>query len=661
MTCMREGTGNLNSYDYSSRISVIIFLLAALSIAASFVPGWHIWGLDSPRAFPIWIRFAILALLLALVIPGINAAAGKTLSNRLKSSKIINPTIVYFGLGLLLTVLFVLFRSNDHFLGDGYTILANVKGGQYFQPTEPLDYFTHQVLFKLLGGNEKAVYLSYSLTSYASGVVFLLGLYLFIKNKTHLILSLGVVSCFAAVQFFFGYVESYIIAFTLMFLYSLSAIRDMNEERLSITSIVLLVLAIAFHIASAVLIPSAVFLATGKYSQKRKYFIFTVAFLAAFLAGAAYLILSSKLALGDITVPFWKTADNPYSLFSIRHFTDLANLMLLSYPMLLVIFLVGDLRKKFLQPLYLSLIAPGLLFTILIDPKLGALRDWDLLSIAAAPLLAFAIAAMFERKFESPRAYSIFIILGLFGILHTGGWISQNASMEKSYPIVKAEVSRDPHYSRLYKQGWGNKSWATLAAKYESDAPEVTRAALERYYGDPDDTLNTCELTKVLLAIGDTNQCLEIIRKNWPRYSDNIIAVSSLSLVMAQAGRFDEAEQICHAYLAKKGDDPNIYYGLGNLKQYRGQRDSSFYYLDKAFSVKPDASAEKQFTLYLDCFTGRYDKLAQSGFERILPKLTGSARAGALSILNILNKGDKAQIDSLRDVVIKAIQQNNNK
>jgi hypothetical protein len=645
--------------DHSARISVIVFILAALSVAASFAPSWQIWGLDSPKSFPIWIRLAVLALIFALVMPKINLAFGKTISNLLKSIPATHLTLIYIGFCLILVAIFVVFRSNDHFLGDGYTILANVKGGQYFQPTEPLDYFTHQLFFKLLGGSEKAVYQSYSFTSYACGVVLLLGLFLFIKNKAHLLLSLGIVSCFAIMQFFFGYVESYIISYVLMFLYSLSAIRDLNREGLSVTSVVLLVLAIAFHISSAVLLPSAVFLATRKYSPKQRYIILSVALLAIILAGGTYLILSSKLAIGDITVPLWKTADNPYSLFSIRHLTDLANLMLLSFPILVVILLIGDLRKKLLQPFYISLVAPCLLFTVLIDPKLGALRDWDLLSIAAAPLLAFTIAAMFEKKFESPRAYSIFVILGLFGILHTGGWIAQNASVDKSYPIIKNEVSRDPHYSRSYKHGWGNKSWATLAARYKQDAPEVTRAALERYYGDPNDTLNTCKLVDALLVVGDTAQSVQIAKNNWPPYQDNSAAISSLAMTMTKANKFDEAEQMCYGYLSNKGGNPAVYYCLGYLKLSRGQEDSSRFYLDKSYSLSSEISFEMQFKLYLDCFTKGDDELAQSGFERILPKLTGSARGGAASILNVLNGGDAVQIDSLREVVINAVKRNN--
>ena len=645
--------------DDSAKIIIYIVLLAAVSVAFSFVPNWHIWGLDTPKTFPVWLRFAFLALLLALAIPKVNTRVGKSLSNLLKSSSKTNLTLIYLIFSLLLTVLFVIFSSKDHFLGDGFTILANVKGGQYFQPTEPLDYFIHQILFKLFGGYEQAVYRSYSITSYACGVVFLLGLFLFIKNRAHLILALGVVSCFAVMQFFFGYVESYIIAFLLMFLYSLSAIRDSNGDGLSVTSIVLLVLAIGFHISSAVLIPSAVFLATRKYSARQRYTILGVTVLAACLAGVAYLIFSSKLSIGDIMAPLWAAADNPYSLFSVRHLTDLANLMFLSYPVLVVIILIGDLRKKILQPFYLTLIVPCLLFTVLIDPKLGALRDWDLLSIAAAPILAFTLTALLENKLESPRAYSVFIALGLFGILHTGGWIAQNVSQAKSYAIVKSEVQQDPHYSRNYKLGWGNKSWASLAAKYGKDAPEVSRAAWERYYGDPDDTLNTYELADILLTLGDTIQSMEIVRKNWPRFQANNSAVSSFTMTMIRAGQYDEAEKMCNNYLSIKGGDAAVYYCLGYLKNSIKQVDSSYYYLDKFFILSPNSSIDKQFRLYLDCFTSSNDKLAQSGFERLLPQLTDSYKDNATSILNSLKTGDSARIDSLRQVVISAVKKGN--
>jgi hypothetical protein len=61
----------------------------------------------------------------------------------------------------------------------------------------------------------------------------------------------------------------------------------------------------------------------------------------------------------------------------------------------------------------------------------------------------------------------------------------------------------------------------------------------------------------------------------------------------------------------------------------------------------------------LDCFTSGNDKLAQSGFERLLPKLTSTFKNNATNILNILKTGDSARIDSLRQVVISAQKQSN--
>ncbi len=639
----------LTTRDDSTWFNLIILLLASVSIMASFNPQWHLWGLDSAKIFPIWIRFVILALLLVFTIPKINRPVGDALSNLLEGLDTTRLSLIYSILAIALVVLFVLYSSKNHFMGDGYAILGCIKVGIKFFPAEPLDYYLHQGIARILGTTERAFYWSYAGWSYLCGISFLIALYYFIEDKAKLILSLAVISCFAVLQFFFGYVENYTFRFIFMFFYSLSAIKDLGKNKISPLTIVLLAFAIPFHLSSAVLVPSAAYLALGKYSDRQRYLYLSIAAIAGLVLGAVYLMIFSHVKLLRIIVPILPTSTNPYTLFLGQHFIDLANWFLLSSPLLLSIFLIKGLREKFFHPFYLLLIGPAIIFTLLVDPILGAYRDWDLMSIAAAPLMAFFIDTLILNKAqESIRTYAIFPTLLLFGLLHTGGWIAQNASSDASYASVKLALRQDIHYSKACSHGDRNKSWAYLVAKYKNDTKEVVWAASERYAGDPDDTLNTYQLAGAYLLDGDTAQAINIISENKVRFNGNISAVSSMSWTMAMAGRYSEAEQMCHSYLSLKGGEPHIFFGLGNIKQLEGQTDSSFYYFDKAYELDSDSTLSKQFKLYLDSFLFGYDKLARSGLERILLKLDPGPKSLAIEILRDLNEPDPVKADSLK-------------
>ena len=183
-----------------------------------------IYGGLIPKAYPIWLRFSILSMMLVIALPNMAGKIGKFLSSRLEATSESRLKIIYAVLASVIAVLFIALTSHNHFLGDGYNVMGNIGTGRFFYTTEPFDFFVHQSVFRLFGSGEKAVYWSYALCSYACGIIFLSGLAIFIMDKKQLIFSLGIVSCFAAVQLFFGYVESYTFSFVLAFLYSFSAV-----------------------------------------------------------------------------------------------------------------------------------------------------------------------------------------------------------------------------------------------------------------------------------------------------------------------------------------------------------------------------------------------------------------------------------------------------
>jgi hypothetical protein len=638
-------------------VKYAVSFLASASVAASFYPGWHLWGLDTPGAFPSWLRIAFLVPLLILAVPQLDSKIGRPVARLLDSLTGRKLAVIYILLAVVFFVSFMVLSSRNYFLGDAYNIQGNIRAGRFFSPTEPLGYLVHQLIFRMLGEDSlAAVTQAYAITSYLSGAIFLYLLYSFIKDKVYLILSLGIVVCFVTIQFFFGYVENYTISFTLAFFYSLSAMRDFSSDRLSLITIVLPLMACAFQVSMAILIPSLVFLAALRYFPEKKYLILFSTVIIIVLAGAIYLNLSESAPLSGALVPLTGSSGNPYTMFSGWHLRDLLNLTLLIYPLIMVIIFAGNLRRKFFTPFNLVLIGPGLLFVLLIDPKLGAYRDWDLMTIASAPIIAFLVNSLVLENAESGhRNYAMFIVLGLFGVLHSGGWILRNASSEKSYAAVKAAVRNDLHYSKDYMSGFRNKSWAKLSYDLAGDLREATRAEYERYLGDPADAINTSQLADELLMVGDTSRAIEIVSDNWTRFMSEPRAIVIMGRVMIGAGLFKQTDMMYHQCLSKVGEMPLIYYALGEMKQLQGQEDSAYFYFDKAYNKASDAPVGKQYQFYINCFAFGYDNLAQKGLIRIAPGLPFSDKKYADYIIAVLNEGDTAKIDSLRASLHKMI------
>lgn len=86
-----------------------------------------------------------------------------------------------------------------------------------------------------------------------------------------------------------------------------------------------------------------------------------------------------------------------YRLFSISHFLDFFNVLILAAPAACMALFLLKKRDLGRHPFLLASAAFPLLFTFLANPEIGALRDWDLLALLAVPLTLRAASALLAR------------------------------------------------------------------------------------------------------------------------------------------------------------------------------------------------------------------------------------------------------------------------
>ncbi len=636
--------------EYVRKIALINMILAALgmlTLAASFNPGWFLWGLSSAGYFPAWLRIIICAALVAFCIPPIFRSTENYLSRTAENISETHILTVYGAIFIALMLLFYIFSSKNHLLGDGYIILGTIAQGKIFSPTEPLDYFLHHLVFALIGGQTGA-HIAYLITAYLAGAAFLLIIFLFFRKRAGFVFSLTAAYGFAVMQYFFGYVENYTISFVLILLYLISGWRDLSDNKVSPVSIIILVLAIGFNIHNTVFVLSLAYLYLRKIESRKFRALLVSPIIILPILGLIYLRLFTRLNILEIFVPPFQTSQNPYYLFSTAHISDLFNLMLLDFPLLIICpFLLPDLDKPG-KRYFIWTVVPAIIFMIVIDPRLGAPRDWDMLALPSAPILAFMLHSFGgDNGYLKKARYGIVIPLLLFAFLHTGSWIGLNSDKDAGYAWLKPLVHQDPHYASNYFQGFRNKSWANIVATNTADTSEVIRADEMRYRGDPDDTLNTCNLAGHYFRRNDTAMVLQIIGENWRRYANNPNAISVFGAQLINLKRYPEAETLYAGYLRTGGADPRILHDLGSLLEHRGAKDSAYVLYYKAFENWPDAPPGMEFTFYLKCLIEGYTDMMRSGLKKVMPKLPDYVIPQVNEILAALDQGNKARADSL--------------
>jgi Flp pilus assembly protein TadD len=632
-------------------VNIAIFTLALLSVIFSFNPEWGFWGIDTPRSYPVWIRLALLLLLSLSIIPLISSKLSKIifyLNQQLKRKQQVISALI---ISISAAILFILFSSRNFLLGDGYNILGNITNGQSISPTEPLEYLFHQFLYILTGKGNALI--TYRISSLLAGLAFIFGIVLITRNTRNLLPALAISVNFAAIQFFFGYVENYTYAFVLSFFYINFAYRDLDANKIRVVTLVLIVLAVLFHLTSLILLPSFIYLIYKRYNSM-KLILWTSIIIAIGLVVIGVFYLSGKIDFGQIFTPTASTLENPYYLFSAAHSKDLLNIFLLNYIMLpMAISALFKFRDRAI--FWMLCIIPALLFVFAFDPKISALRDWDLLCIASAPILAcaiFGIIKMKESQSGDNKRYTLILPLFCLAVLHTGGWIYGNTKRDYSYTIMKEYVKNDIHYSSAYYGGYRNKSWAMLAYDEHNDIDEAIRADEIRHKGDPADTLNVCNLAHNYLNRGDTSQAIQLVRDSWPRLVSDDGAATLFGSIMVVTKNYEDAEKIYKAYLATGGKEYSAVYNLGFALDQLGQVDSALMFYDRAFVLWGEAPIVNEIGFYVRAMSLKKYDMAQAGFKRIYSRMPAGYKPSIDLLLNDLAMRNYRAADSLTSAIL---------
>jgi hypothetical protein len=634
-----------------TKIQLGILLISLVSFVASFNPEWKLWGLDSLASFPVMLRVVLLIFLILALLPSVQQKLGQKLAKLFANLSITAVTSYYFIMAAILIGVFILMASNNHLLGDGFQILGDLASGK---SQAPFEFLTNSVIGAAYGitkGGESGALWAYRIWAFIAGAVFLVSLWYFLKNKADVWIVLAVSLTFAVMQFFAGYVERYTLSFLFMFLYLMSAQKDLQEERFSPLTIVLLILAIAFHLQVGVLIPSLFYVAYHRW-HSRIVLVIGIGFSLSLLAGAV-IYSGSATQLAQIALRLSATAESPYHLFSSEHLRDIANLLLLNCPIVLVMLPTYSFWNLRFRVFHILTIVPTLLFTVLIDPKLGAMRDWDLMSVASAPLMV-AIFTLFQSSdtLQRRQVNRLLVPILLFAVIHTGSWLWLNSSAKDSYEHVKSIVKTDLHYSAKYHEGYRNLSWAQIVRTHYTDGTEIIRSLGIRVQAKPDDWDSRYNLANAYgLFQNDSTTAARLVSGYWQNYPVEPEIIKKVASMLARVHNYAEAEKALDAFVASGGRDPQIFSGLAVIKESRREYEQAWklYKASLAIQIVPTPASRLNFSVF-SIQHGHFQE-GLVGLQEVTPLLPMPIQSSAQSLLSAISRNDQKEIDSLCTVL----------
>lgn len=657
-----------------------VILLAHL--VSSFFPHYRVWGINHLAYFPLHIRIILTLLPVAVFIPPINRSIRQVarepllaLYQRISGNR---RYLWYAVLSFLAMGLFWVLRSGTYFWGDGLGLASVLEeGGRIRMWAEFLEVLLHINLHKLLNLFFSAdAQLTYQLASIAAGGILVFFIFWFSeyigRDLFEKVFVFCILSTMGSVQLFFGSVEHYSFAYLSVFAYLVLSLRWIDRGGNVLWVVLPFAVALAFHFASFYLLPSLAYLLWLKRGVRVNKKVVWGLELGLLVIGILFLVhvFESKPGLTRIFVlPVEHRFAPGYTSFSGAHLLDLVNEHLLLSPVGLVLvsaLLAAGWRKLDLKSpavRFLLLVAGfQLLFHFVIDPALGAARDWDLFSALSLgyTILALRLFLKLGRGLASFKYAAT--VLATVSLLSTLPWVALNVLEGKSVQRFRDVMDLDPKRSRnghfLLARYFGQRGMIEEAEKENqkqreifpevtlleegiayynqgrfTDAQTVFQRAIDQDPDFPDVHFflaRTYYRTGVLdLAEKEYEKTIELMPENHKAHTD-------LAKIYASREKWRDAIRHYQWVLKLGVRDPTVYTDLGKIYALRREYEKATKYFRKAIEIQEDF-VEAHSRLGDVCFAlNRLDE-AEAEYQEVI-KLKPNSDYAYLLLAEIYHK-----------------------
>ena len=674
-------------------ISVVACFLAFHLLLAYWDP-LCMWGTNILAYSSNATRSLFLIFSLILIVPHVRTPLINGLVNTISALDPWRSTrsVILTSLALAVVggLLFFVFRSALHLLGDGYLLLRDLT---FFNPrvtwkgvNAPLSYWTLKAVYESAPGSiQAAPQIIYRVWSATSGVIYIL---LAVRvagtlgqNAAERLITLGFLLSAGFLQLFFGYVETYAILLpvTLLYLWTGSQVLQ-GRLPLWVPAAVLGVL-FPLHFVTVTLAPSLILLAIqssdpASNSPKRSRTMAVamnglvigiapiLALLVLGLIGFSLHAYTENVRPSHLLSVFGQDGpDQPYPIISPAHILALFNQYLLVAPAALITICLIQRGKLSLDPIRTFFLVATIFpvaFTCLVNPEIGAFRDWDALAFSALPFTLWSARFVIARSRQAGNPYEIGTLIFLAVGLHTAFWIGLNARPESAIGRFSDLLQRTQLSPSAQSYGWETLGRHYLDHNEIEKASAAYRGALEAIPENPRhwSSLGNCRLKlqqyeealnayrrsieldpdfvgayanvgSVFFITGDFEKAVEYYQKSvsiQPAYADGYYNMGN---AFNRLSRYEEAIQAYEKTVALNSNHARGFANLGNASSSLGQIQRAISSYQKAIEIEPDFE-EAYYNLGIAYLDIQQIETARALFEKVLILNPDFSKAAAI-------------------------------
>ncbi|MBD3219345.1 MAG: hypothetical protein GF310_13810 [candidate division Zixibacteria bacterium] len=462
----------------NSRTSTVIYIVFLLVVAFYAIgllfPAYWNWGIIGFAGYEIHSLVFLSAIVLLAVVPTFGKTFFNTIFGFLQKFVILLSTLpkaVRFVLWIIIpaTILYLL-KSNSLIFGDGVSFASSIIEETMISPnTYVYSFFLIQLsnLFGFTEMNQAANLMSYF--SIMFGIIFFYYLYKLMRaalksSLNTLPLYLMIISS-SIVVLFMGYVESYPLLAGWLMVYFYTAISYLKESSGIISLLLVFIIGAALHLWFIAFLPSLLFaINQRKQIVPSKIVVVVSAIYIICIYVAGQIMYRGEMQL---TLPILANSNTGYTLFSGYHILDMLNELIMIGPILPiigVIALASSIKsdRNEIHRFFIYSAVPAFLFAFMLDPLIGALRDWDLLSIFGAPLMFSAVIFFYDLRKKRAILINLIAAILLFNVFHTSAFINAMKNEDRAVQHVVDVLLEDPHYNENYYSGCRIRPFANI-------------------------------------------------------------------------------------------------------------------------------------------------------------------------------------------------------
>jgi tetratricopeptide (TPR) repeat protein len=609
-------------------ILLVFFLLRLLPFA---FPESRMWGFNHLIFLPPAYTIGYLILgLFSFAAPFLPYARdwGEILIDRFSYLFFDNPRKYYFRFGFvaIMVGLFLLFPRPTHFLGDGYTILANLASpsGTFVKWSEKGITFVLLLIQSLIGAKgESSALWAFRIVSVVSGMIavwfFLLIAEIISEDKIKRFLAFLVSFASGVLLLFFGYVENYPLVWIGLTGFVYFGLRWLKRGDGLLWALLFLVLGLLTHLETALFFPAIIYLffTTGYGAKIYRNHKWPVWITLSLLAAAVMILFvwkyKTNLYIENIFLPLFigKPIDPDYALISLPHLVDILNLLMLLSPLFFPLLImaaknIGQVNRRN-DNRFLFLAAIGcLLFLFVIDPMLGMPRDWDLFSIVAYPVSLLLILLFGERDVgvvsKTAIAIAVFMLLAVLPYLI--------ANLKREPSVAYARYTIDLDLKKSYP------AYTIMLMYYEKAGDSAMTEAIYGKYHDLFPNDNLLKLAERAQEAGDFKKAADIARSMPPdkfswRYHN------LLSSIYFSQKDYARALKECDYAIQLNGYSPILYANRAKILSWQRQYEEALIYLEKAYLLDRHSIGILEGFTAMNLYTKRIDESIKYAYEMI--------------------------------------------